>query len=54
MAAAGTVAVSLLADVLRGDDVAARGPVELSAELVVEPAAGRRQRRTEPKALSKK
>ena len=40
MAAAGTVAVSLLADVLRGDDVAARGPIELSAELVVRASSG--------------
>lgn len=40
MAAAGTVAVSLLADVLRGDDVVARGPVELPAELVVRASSG--------------
>jgi DNA-binding LacI/PurR family transcriptional regulator len=40
MAAAGTVAVSLLADVLRGDDVAARGPVELPAELVLRSSSG--------------
>ena len=32
---AGAVAVGLLADLLRGEDVAARGPVELPAELVV-------------------
>jgi LacI family transcriptional regulator/LacI family repressor for deo operon, udp, cdd, tsx, nupC, and nupG len=38
--AAGAVAVSLLADVLRGDDVAARGPVELPAELVVRASSG--------------
>ncbi len=38
--AAGVVAVTLLADVLRGDDVAARGPVELPAELVVRASTG--------------
>lgn len=38
--AAGVVAVTLLADVLRGDDVAARGPVELPAELVVRASSG--------------
>ena len=40
MSAAGVVAVTLLADVLRGDDVAARGPVELPAELVVRSSTG--------------
>ena len=40
MAAAGTVAVALLAEVLRGDDVAARGPIELPAELVVRASTG--------------
>ena len=40
ISAAGVVAVALLADVLRGDDVAARGPVELSAELVVRASSG--------------
>jgi DNA-binding LacI/PurR family transcriptional regulator len=38
--AAGVVAVTLLADLLRGDDVAARGPVELPAELVVRASSG--------------
>lgn len=38
--AAGVVAVTLLADVLRGEDVAARGPVELPAELVVRASSG--------------
>ena len=38
--AAGAVAVGLLADALRGDDVAARGPVELPAELVVRASTG--------------
>jgi LacI family transcriptional regulator/LacI family repressor for deo operon, udp, cdd, tsx, nupC, and nupG len=38
--AAGVVAVTLLADVLRGVDVAARGPVELPAELVVRASSG--------------
>ena len=40
ISAAGVVAVALLADVMRGDDVAARGPVELSAELVVRASSG--------------
>ena len=40
ISAAGVVAVTLLADVLRGDDVAARGPVELPAELVVRSSTG--------------
>jgi DNA-binding LacI/PurR family transcriptional regulator len=40
MAAAGTVAVALLTDLLRGDDVAARGPIELPAELVVRASSG--------------
>jgi DNA-binding LacI/PurR family transcriptional regulator len=40
ISAGGAVAVALLADVLRGDDVAARGPVELPAELVVRASTG--------------
>lgn len=38
--AAGAVAVSLLGEVLRGDDVAGRGPVELAAELVLRASTG--------------
>ena len=38
--AAGVVAVTLLADALRGDDVAARGPVELPGEFVVRASTG--------------
>jgi LacI family transcriptional regulator/LacI family repressor for deo operon, udp, cdd, tsx, nupC, and nupG len=38
--AAGVVAVTLLADLLRGADVAARGPVELPSELVVRASSG--------------
>ena len=40
MAAAGPSPLHCLADVLRGDDVAARGPIELPAELVVRASTG--------------